>query len=169
MRAACRADPAVAAGPSRVDRSRAAQPDGALLRRRSGGRVCGLCAARSQSASPPQRRSTPKISNYLAKIRPHVVKLDEHLRPYFGGERASEQLDAVKSALDAADAVQEADIASLPEATQKVYEAKGRVLQDIEDLNRIARNAFEGNADAIALFNKDILLRARQERKKKTE
>lgn len=114
-------------------------------------------------------RSTPKISNYLAKIRPHVVKLDEHLRPYFGGERASEQLDAVKSALDAADAVQEADIASLPEATQKVYEAKGRVLQDIEDLNRIARNAFEGNADAIALFNKDILPRARQERKKKTE
>lgn len=107
-------------------------------------------------------RSTPKISQYLARVRPHVVALDEALRPYFGGELASAQLDEVKRQLDEADTTQEVEITSLPLATQEVYEAKGRVLQLIEDLNRIAKNAFDGEAAIIGRFNKDLLVRARR-------
>ena len=44
-------------------------------------------------------RSTPKISGYLAKIRPHVAALDSALTPMFGGQSALAQLDTVKSEL----------------------------------------------------------------------
>ena len=35
----------------------------------------------------------------------------------------------------------------------------------IEELNAVAKNAFDGNAQVVALFNKDILLRGRKARK----
>lgn len=58
------------------------------------------------------RRSTPKISGYLAKTRPHVVALNCALAPAFGGESALAQLDKVKGELDAADTQQEVSIRS---------------------------------------------------------
>jgi hypothetical protein len=114
-------------------------------------------------------RSTPRLSDYLNRIRPSVVAIDEDLKRFFGGQLASAELDAAKAALDAADAKQESAIEGLPEATQKVYEAKGRVLEAIEDLNRAGRSAFDGDAEKAAQFNKDILLRARRERKRSTD
>jgi hypothetical protein len=108
--------------------------------------------------------STPKISGYLNNISEPVKKLESILKEYFGGESALASLTKAKQNLDAADAVQETTLAGLPQETLKIYETKGRVLEAIEDINRLAKNAFDGQATLIAQFNKDILLRARQER-----
>lgn len=108
------------------------------------------------------QQSTPKILEHLRTIRTSVARLDEPLKEHFRGELASAQLDKVRSALEAADTSQEVSLAGLPTETQKVLETKGRVLELVEDLNRAARNAFDGNATLAALFNKDILLRARR-------
>jgi hypothetical protein len=43
----------------------------------------------------------------------------------------------------------------------------GTVLEQIEDLNRAGKSAFDGDAATRGKFNKDILLRARKERAKK--
>ncbi|MFO0759129.1 MAG: hypothetical protein U0359_21735 [Byssovorax sp.] len=110
-------------------------------------------------------RSTPKISTYLSKIRPSVEKLDPVLGKFFGGKKASAELDVVKSELDAADAAQEVARKNAPEQTQALYENMGRVLEGIEDMNRAGRSAFEGNAAVAASFNKDLLLRGRKKRK----
>jgi hypothetical protein len=115
--------------------------------------------------SGPLRDSTPKILAYLARIRPHVVRLDEALKRYFGGATASMILDEVSTALETADAVQEATVEQLPVEWQKLHELKGLVLEQIEDLNRAGRSAFDGNAVVAAQFNKDILLRARQKKR----
>lgn len=110
-------------------------------------------------------RSTPKLSGFLTRIRPAVLALDADLAKHFGGQSAVAQLDAVKLGLDTADAAQEVALSSLPEATQKVYEAKGRVLEAIEDLNRAGKTAYDGNTVVAAKFNKDVLLRVRKARK----
>jgi hypothetical protein len=115
------------------------------------------------------RRSTPKLSKYLLTIRPSVVRLDAALAPHFNGTLPSTILDSVKAALDSADARQENALAALPAETQNIYESKGRLLQMIEDLNRAGKNAFDGNATMAAMFNKDILLRARTGRKPSTD
>ena len=109
--------------------------------------------------------STPKISGYLNNISEPVKKLESILTEYFGGESALATLTKAKQNLDEADAVQETTLAGLPQETLKIYETKGRVLEAIEDINRLAKNAFDGQATLIAQFNKDILLRARQEKK----
>jgi hypothetical protein len=108
--------------------------------------------------------STPKISGYLTDISEPVKKLETILKQYFEGESLLASLTKAKKALDEADAVQETTLAGLPQETLKIYETKGRVLEAIEDINRLAKNAFDGQAALIAQFNKDILLRARQER-----
>ena len=110
-------------------------------------------------------RSTPKVSDYLNQISEPVKKLDGVLKEYIEGESASAQLATVKKNLDDADVVQETSLAGLPEETLKIYEIKGRVLQAIEDINRLAKNAFDKQATVVAQFNKDILLRARKEQK----
>ena len=110
-------------------------------------------------------RSTPKISGYLAKIRPHVAGLDSALAPAFGGQSALAQLDKVKSELDAADTQQEVGISALPVDTAQLYLAKGKLLEAIEDVNRAGKSAFDGDATHVALWNKDILVRARKSRK----
>jgi hypothetical protein len=110
-------------------------------------------------------QSTPKVSNYLNQITEPIKKLDEPLKDYFDQASASEQLATLKKLLDAADTAQETSLAGLPEETLKLYETKGRVLQAIEDINRLAKNAFDGQAALVSQFNKDILLRARQTRK----
>jgi hypothetical protein len=127
----------------------------------------GVTAA-SFHAGEPLARSTPKISRYLDDIRPAVVKLDDALAPAFkkafAGKKPSEALDQVKGALDTADATQETALAALPAQTLGVYEAKGRLLEAIEDVNRAGLIAFDGDAAAMAPFNKDVLLRARRAR-----
>lgn len=112
-------------------------------------------------AGEPLARSTPKLSAYLLKIRPAVLTIEQALAPFFGQQSPVAMLDAAKTALDSADSVQETTIAALPIQTAQVYEAKGHLLELIEDMNRSGKIAFNGNAVAMALFNKDILLRAR--------
>jgi len=52
----------------------------------------------------------------------------------------------------------------VPEDKIEIFGAKGRVLEMIEDLNRAGRIAFEGQAETVGKFNKDVLLRARRQR-----
>lgn len=120
-------------------------------------------------------RSVSRISDYLTRIRAPVAALDIPLQRYFRQKdvpadqqkKPSELLDEVKQNLDSANVAQEVALAGIPRETLEIYEAKGRVLEMIEDLNRIAKNAFDGQAELIGQFNKDIILRARQERKNK--
>ena len=110
-------------------------------------------------------RSTPKISGHLAKIRPHVATLDSELALSFGGQSALAQLDQVKSELDAADTKQEVSISALPADTARLYTTKGKLLEAIEDVNHAGKIAFDGDASKVALWNKDILVRARKTRR----
>jgi hypothetical protein len=109
-------------------------------------------------------RSTTRISGYFAVIEAHVQAYDTALKPYFKGQSALSELQAIKAELDQAQAIQEVDYAALPLDTQRIYEAKGRVLSLIEKLNRIGKLAFDGDATTLALFNKDLILRARRSR-----
>ena len=111
------------------------------------------------------RRSTPRVIGYLVRIRPSVETLDGALAKYFGGKKASEELDVVKAALEKADTDQETAVASGPVETQALYEAMGRLLEDIEDVIRSGKSAFDGQALVAAQFNKDLILRARGRKK----
>jgi hypothetical protein len=88
------------------------------------------------------------------------------MKKYFGGQSPLAELKAAKKELDDAQSRQEAAIESLPLDTLEVYEAKGRLLGAIEKVNRIARIAFDDDAATAALFNKDLIQRARQTRKR---
>jgi hypothetical protein len=110
-------------------------------------------------------RSTPKISKYLMTVRPFVEKLDTALSKYLGGKSPLQELEAVKTALDTADAVQESGRAGLPEETANIYQLSGEILTMIETVNRIAKIAFDGSAEIIGQFNKDLTLRGRRSRK----
>ncbi|MBM4778328.1 MAG: hypothetical protein GQE15_11555 [Archangiaceae bacterium] len=111
-------------------------------------------------------RSTAKHSAYLTRIRKVVENHKAALAPYLDGADALVQLDTVKRELDTAQAVQEVDVINLSDETKKVYEQKGRLLSLIEKLNRAAARAFHGDAAMKAKFNKDLILRAVQSRKK---
>lgn len=111
---------------------------------------------------PPLRRSAPRLHLYLNHIAPAVARIEIELRPYFGGQSATRMLTEAQEALDRANTAHEIKLGDLPLATQQVYQAKGRVLELIEDLNRAGRSAFRGNAAIAARFNKDLLLRARR-------
>lgn len=111
------------------------------------------------------RRSPTLISGYFTDIRPHVEQHAERLKPYFGGVCPLVRVDAIVAELDSAQATQEADLSALPLETRKVYEAKGRLLVIIEKINRIAKIAFDGDEMTMAVFNKDLLDRARQKRR----
>ena len=74
-------------------------------------------------------------------------------------------MDRVKSELDAADTKQEVSVSALPADTAKLYVTKGKLLEAIEDINHAGKIAFDGDATMIALWNKDILVRARRARK----
>ena len=112
-------------------------------------------------------RSAAKIAGHLTKIRPYVAGLDSALKKSFGGQSALGQLDSVKSALDAADTQHAVAASALPTDTATLYEAKGKLLEAIEDLNRAGKIAFDGDATKVAMWNKDILVRARKARPKK--
>lgn len=121
--------------------------------------------AQSFAVRTKLRRSTPEILGYLNRIQPAVERLDDELAPYFDGVCPSKLLREVQTRLAALDAEQEASWAKLPVETARVYEAKGRVLELIEDLNRAGKSAFDGERETAALFNKDLIVRARRKRR----
>lgn len=134
-------------------------------------RTSGVQGVREEDfhAGGPLGRSTAKIVGYLAKVRPHVQKLDQAMKPMFGGKSPLAELDAAKARLESADVNQEVAQSALPADTAKLYETKGRVLEWIEDVNRAGKSAFDGDAARMAIWNKDVLVRARKERKKEEE
>lgn len=104
--------------------------------------------------------STPNHLKYLMRIRPFVETLDEQLKPFFAGESPLEQLDAVKSALEQSDALQETLRGTLPACTQEIIELNGEVFELIENMNRVAKLAFQDNPEIAAQFNKNLIQRA---------
>ena len=114
---------------------------------------------KSFNAGGPLGNKTRKISGYLMKVRPFVETLNEAFAPYFGGDDPLEELKRVKANLDDADADQEVKQKSLPEETVKIYMLAGQILDMIEDINRVGKIAYDGKAEMIAQFNKDILRR----------
>ncbi len=119
----------------------------------------------SFASGGPLERSTPKMSAYLNQIIRPLEAAEGSLKPYFGGAKPADLARDIKDKLDKADTTQEIALASLPLDTQQVYETKGRAVELIEELNAVAKNAFDGNAQVVALFNKDLLLRGRKARK----
>ncbi len=59
--------------------------------------------------------------------------------------------------------------APAPGETLALYAVMGKVLEQIEDLNRAGKIASDGDAATRGKFNKDILLRARKAQVKKAE
>jgi hypothetical protein len=111
-------------------------------------------------------RKTPALLDYLNNVSAVVTSLDAYLKPYFDGQSPAALLKSTQEALSAADVKHDVDVKGLPADTLQVYEAKGRVLSSIEELNRVGRIAFHGQAELSGQFNKDLLLRARRARKK---
>ncbi len=109
--------------------------------------------------------STPSILVYLERATPLAARLDTHIQRFFPGQKVSELLKQAAARLAEADTRQETARASLPSDTVAVHELKGRILDQVEELNAIARIAFDGQADIRAKFNKDLLLRGIQHRK----
>lgn len=128
----------------------------------------GVVIDKKMLASGSLGRSVPAIVSYLTTVQPTVKILDAFFKPYLKVV-ASERIGELRVKLEASDTKQEAAVSSTPEVTAKIYEAKGRVLETIEELNGIAKNAFKGNAVVIGKFNKDLLLRARRERAEKED
>lgn len=114
-------------------------------------------------------RVAPRISQYLGKIRGPAAKLDRAFAPFFKNQSLVGLIDAAKKRIDDASTTQAVDWASLPDDTAGVLELKGKILEAIEDMNAIGRNAFDGEAETRAMFNKDILNKARRSRPKKDE
>ncbi|MBU1239078.1 hypothetical protein KKF84_04195 [Myxococcota bacterium] len=104
-------------------------------------------------------RTTPGIMMYLERIIPLVARLDSGMERFFQGQKASELLARAATALAEADTRQETARQSLPADTVAVYELKGRILDQVEELNTIASMAFDGQAHLRSKFNKDLLLR----------
>lgn len=125
----------------------------------------GLTMA-SFAAGETLATSTPKISKYLSTIRSSVEKADKALARAFPKKSALTLLDEVKKALDDADVTQEVAKKNAPDTTQALYEVAGKVVEQIEDMNRAGLSAFEGDPQARAKFNKEILERARKKAKK---
>lgn len=109
-------------------------------------------------------RESSKIASYLEKIRPSVEAIDAELRRHFGGKSAVELLDHARRALSSKGAPEGDGQKELPKETVELLSAKGRVLEMIDDLNRAGRIAFEGQAETVGKFNKDLLLRAHRQR-----
>lgn len=111
-------------------------------------------------------RSTPKILAYFAKIRGQVTKYDSDLSPYFGGTSALSIFDTVQAQLERTQGIQELNLKALPEQTLRIYETMGRLVSIFEKMNRIGKIAFDGQAQIIGEFNKDLLRRGRKSRAK---
>jgi len=113
-------------------------------------------------AGGPLGRVASRISAYLGRLQVPAGKLDQAFAPFFKGEPLSKLITEARARLDTASTSQEIDLAALPEDTVALYERKGRLLEHIEDLNAVARNAFAKAPETRAQFNKDILNRGRR-------
>ena len=111
-------------------------------------------------------RNTSKLIRYFGNIRQHVVNMKALLDPYFNNQDVVAQFDAVRTALEAAQATQELALEQLPQETLAFYEQKGAAVIGIERLNRLGKMAFAKQATTAGHFNKDVLLRARRQAKK---
>ncbi|MBL8783272.1 MAG: hypothetical protein JNJ59_00110 [Deltaproteobacteria bacterium] len=107
-------------------------------------------------------RAAGRVSAYLLKIRAPAAKLDAAFAPYLKQQTLTKLIDDAREKLDNASTAQEVDLASLPEDTAQLHERKGHLLELIEDLNAIARNAFADQPSVRAQFNKDLLNRGRK-------
>ncbi|MDP1917260.1 MAG: hypothetical protein Q8L14_13555 [Myxococcales bacterium] len=128
----------------------------------------GVVIDKKLLASGRLGRVVPAIVSYLTTVEPTVKRIDKYLQPYLKVV-PSTRINEVRKALEAADTKQEASLGATTEYTAKLNEAKGRVVEAIEELNGIAKNAFDGNAAVIGKFSKDLLLRARRERAAKED
>jgi len=113
-------------------------------------------------AGVPLGRVASRISSYLSRLKVPAAKLDTAFAPFFKNQPLTHLLDAARTRLDTASTSQEVDLAGLPEDTAALYERKGHLLEAIEDLNAVARNAFSDAPETRAKFNKDILNRGRK-------
>ncbi len=111
-------------------------------------------------------QSTKDVLAYLNAMASKVAPLDAHLARFFEGQKASELVRAAWERLSDADALQEKTRLDLPNETLALLELKGRVLDLIEEINGVARIAFEGQAEIRGKFNKDLLYRGRRTRAK---
>jgi len=109
-------------------------------------------------------RKVSAFLGHLERIRPHVARLEEVLKPCFGGESPLVVHDRVHGELSRASTSQEIKLDDVPEKTRQLYTAKGRLLELIEEMNAIGTVVFRRRAEIAARFNKDILLRARRAR-----
>lgn len=121
----------------------------------------GVVAADFQ-ASDRLHRVAGRISGYLLRIRAPAAKLEAAFAPYLKQQPLTQLIDEARKRLDEASAAQEADLAGLPEDTAQLHERKGHLLELIEDLNAIARNAFADDPPVRAQFAKDLLNRGRK-------
>ena len=109
------------------------------------------------------KRSTKKILKYLVETRGVVESLNEELRPSFNGGSALEAHDKVFKDLTDANTSQDTKTKELPYETRLIHETKGALLELIEDMNRLGRFIFRGQAELAAQFNKDMLLKQMQQ------
>ncbi|MBU1244263.1 hypothetical protein KKD52_18955 [Myxococcota bacterium] len=109
-------------------------------------------------------RSTADLSAYLLRIEPLVAKLDATLGRFFGGHQPSELVRGAVSDLQEADRAQENARQALPGRTVERTRLKGRVLDLIDELNGVARIAFDDRPELRAKFNKDHLRRTHRAR-----
>ena len=114
-------------------------------------------------------RTTPSTIMFIEKIAPLVARLDTRMERFFPGQKVSEMLTQAAARLAGADTAQERARQGLPEETMAVNELKGKILDQVEELNGIASMAFDGQAELRAKFNKDLLLRGIQRRKPTTD
>jgi hypothetical protein len=113
-----------------------------------------------------QLQTTPEVLAHLSALAPKLAPLDAELARFFEGQKASELVRAAWERLRDADALQEKTRMDLPQETLALLELKGRVLDLIEEINGVARIAFEGRSEIRAKFNKDLLYRGRRSRAK---
>ncbi|MBU1410006.1 hypothetical protein KKC22_00685 [Myxococcota bacterium] len=107
-------------------------------------------------------QSTADLAAYLLRVEPLIARLDSQLSRFFGGRQPSELVREAVTELQEADRAQELARQELPAKTLERLELKGRLLDLIDELNGVARIAFDGQAEKRARFNKDMLLRARR-------
>lgn len=114
-------------------------------------------------------RETKDVLTYLEQVQTAARALEPYLKKYFGGQAVVAKAEELHGSLTAANKLQEALRQTVPQDTASLYEAKGEALERIEELNRVAKIAFYGQAAKVAPYNKDVLLRARREQAKKVE
>ena len=112
--------------------------------------------------------STRKMIAYLSGLKPVLAPVAEHFVPYFRDEAPMDVLNAALTGLQGTAGDQEHKQKLGPVKTAEQYVAKGKLLELIDEMNRVGKVAFAGQAQVIGQFNKDILWRSRRAKKTTT-